>query len=511
MSNQADQPREEAVELDHEAIGFTESLAIGLSSTAPAYSLAAVIGTLTVIVGVQAPAAMLASFVPMFLIAAAFYYLNRADQDAGTVFSWVTRTLGPWVGWIGGWAICTTGILVIGSLADVGARYFYVLVGWDSAAESKWAVIALAVAIIVVMTAICIIGTELSGRLQTVLTLAQVGILVVFALVALGKVYSGDAPEGSSRPQADWLSPFAIDGLSPLVSSLLLGVFIYWGWESAVNLTEETRGSSRVPGLAGVVSTLVLVVTYVLVTTAVIAYAGLELLAEYDDDEGIFGALASDVLGSPWDKLVVLAIVTSAVSSTQTTIIPSSRTSFSMARQSALPAVFASVHPRFRTPWFSTAAIAGARDRVVRPGQRPLGELPLRHALRPVADDRLLLRADGDRLRGLLPARAARLGPEPALHRDRAAHRGGDPDLPLRQGGDRPRGRRELLLRPVGARHGRAPRDRARVLPARGDPPRGLAIGRQRALLRQAAVRDRRARGGRREWRVFGSSAGSTR
>ena len=358
VSNQADQPREEAVELDHEAIGFTESLAIGLSSTAPAYSLAAVIGTLTVIVGVQAPAAMLASFVPMFLIAAAFYYLNRADQDAGTVFSWVTRTLGPWVGWIGGWAICTTGILVIGSLADVGARYFYVLVGWDSAAESKWAVIALAVAIIVVMTAICIIGTELSGRLQTVLTLAQIGILVVFALVALGKVYSGDAPEGSSRPQADWLSPFAIDGLSPLVSSLLLGVFIYWGWESAVNLTEETRGSSRAPGLAAVVSTVVLVVTYVLVTTAVIAYAGLELLAEYDDDEGIFGALATDVLGSPWDKLVVLAIVTSAIASTQTTIIPSSRTSFSMARQSALPALFASVHPRFRTPWFSTAAIA---------------------------------------------------------------------------------------------------------------------------------------------------------
>ena len=95
-----------------------------------------------------------------------------------------------------------------------------------------------------------------------------------------------------------------------------------------------------------------------LVTTAVIAYAGLELLAEYDDDEGIFGALASDVLGSPWDKLVVLAIVTSAISSTQTTIIPSSRTSFSMARQGALPAVFASIHPRFRTPWFSTAAIA---------------------------------------------------------------------------------------------------------------------------------------------------------
>ncbi len=91
--------------LEPNAIGFRESLAVGLASTAPAYSLAAVIGTVTVVVGFQAPGAMLASFVPMFLIAGAFFYMNRADQDAGTTFSWVTRALGPWLGWLGGWAV----------------------------------------------------------------------------------------------------------------------------------------------------------------------------------------------------------------------------------------------------------------------------------------------------------------------------------------------------------------------------------------------------------------------
>ena len=351
-------PEQAPAELDHDAIGFVDALVIGLASTAPAYSLAAIIGTVTVVVGVQAPAALLVSFVPMFLIATAFYYLNKADQDAGTTFSWVTRTLGPFPGWLGGWAVCTTGILVIGSLADVGARYAYLLVGWDSAAASKAAVMTLAIAIIVVMTAICIVGTELSARVQNVMIVGQVGALLIFAGVALGKVYAGDAPEGSTRPDADWFSPFAIDGFSPLVSALLIGVFIYWGWESAVNLTEETRDSSRAPGLAGVISTVLLVVTYVAVATAVVAFGGLERLAEFDDDEGIFSALAGDALGSPWDKLVVLAIVTSAIASTQTTIIPSSRTSFSMARQGALPRVLASIHPRFRTPHLSTAAIA---------------------------------------------------------------------------------------------------------------------------------------------------------
>ena len=92
--------------LEPNAIGFLGGLVIGLASTAPAYSLAAVIGSLVVVVGVQAPAALLASFVPMFLIAGAFFYMNRADPDAGTTFSWVTRALGPWLGWIAGWAVC---------------------------------------------------------------------------------------------------------------------------------------------------------------------------------------------------------------------------------------------------------------------------------------------------------------------------------------------------------------------------------------------------------------------
>ena len=46
-------------------------------------------------------------------------------------------------------------------------------------------------------------------------------------------------------------------------SALLIGVFIYWGWESAVNLTEETTDSARAPGLAAVVQHVILLVTYV--------------------------------------------------------------------------------------------------------------------------------------------------------------------------------------------------------------------------------------------------------
>src|SRR5215211_4927691 len=134
------------------AIGFVDGLAIGLDSTAPAYSLAAVIGVIVIAVGVQAPGVLLLSFVPMFFIAAAFFYMNKAVQDCGTSFAWVTRALGPWWGWLGGWAICTTGVLVVGSLADVAAFYIFDLVGLDGLRDSRPAVVAAAVVLIAVMT-----------------------------------------------------------------------------------------------------------------------------------------------------------------------------------------------------------------------------------------------------------------------------------------------------------------------------------------------------------------------
>jgi amino acid transporter len=353
----ADAPRVSEHGLKQNAIGFTDALVIGLASTAPAYSLAAVIGLIVVAVGVQAPAILLASFIPMFFIAAAFYYMNRADQDCGTTFSWVTRAMGPWWGWMGGWAICTTGILVVGSLADVAARYGFLLVGWDSAAESKGAVTALAVAIIALMTLICVLGTELSARVQNVMIFAQVLALLLFAVVALIKVANGSAPDGSLDPELSWFSPFALEDSGALVTGLLIGVFIYWGWESAVNLTEEVEDSATAPGRAAVLSTVILLVTYLSVAVAVVAFAGLEGVGAFEDDDAILSTLAGDVLGSPWDQLVVLAVLTSALASTQTTILPASRTTLSMARANAMPAALGRIHPRYLTPHTSTIVI----------------------------------------------------------------------------------------------------------------------------------------------------------
>jgi amino acid transporter len=60
------------------------------------------------------------------------------------------------------------------------------------------------------------------------------------------------------------------------------------------------------------------------------------------------------VLGSPLDKILIIAVLTSASASTQTTILPTARTTLSMARFGAIPKIFGRIHPRFLTPDVST-------------------------------------------------------------------------------------------------------------------------------------------------------------
>lgn len=347
---------QESTGLKHDAIGFVNNLVFGLASVAPAFSIAAVIGLVTVAVGVQAPAVLLASFVPMFLVAA-FYYMNRADQDCGTTFAWATRAMGPWLGWLGGWAMGISLVFVVGSLADVAARYTFLFFGLEAAAASTVAVTVLAVLFMVAMTAIAVSGVEPSARFQNILIVMQVGALLLFAVVALVQVYTGNAQATSVRPEASWFSPFAVPDGGALIAGLLIAVFIYWGWEVTLTLNEETEHSSTAPGLAAVVSTVILLITYVSVTTAVVAFGGPETVNNFADDDAILSTLAAGVLGSTWGKLVVLAVMTSGLASSQTVIVSASRTVLSMGRSGALPFKLGEVHPRFRTPHVATIAI----------------------------------------------------------------------------------------------------------------------------------------------------------
>jgi len=337
--------------LKKNAITFASNVVIGVASTAPAYSLAATLGYIALVpgLGLHSPAVVLLAFPPMAFIAAAYYYMNRADPDCGTTFAWMTRSMGPWLGWQGGWAIVVADVLVMPSLASVAGQYTFALFGNTN--PSNLAVMIVGIVWIVLMTAICYIGIELSARTQQFLLGLEFFTLILFSVVALVKVYAGH-PAHSIEPAASWFNPFDISSLNAFVGGILLAVFIYWGWDSGVSVNEETEDSSTAPGRAAIVSTFILLGIYVLVTVAAQAYGGVGNLMNNPED--VLSPLGKGVFGSPLDKLLIISVLTSASASTQTTILPTARTTLSMARWKAIPKQFGNIHPRYLSPGFST-------------------------------------------------------------------------------------------------------------------------------------------------------------
>jgi amino acid transporter len=342
--------------LKHGAIGYLSNLVISIASVAPAYSLASVLGFVVVVngMGVHAPAVMIVSFIPMLLIAAAYYYLNKADPDCGTSFTWVTRAMGPHLGWLTGWAIVAADVVVMATLAYIAGVYTFLLFGLDAAAGNLLDISIVAAVWIIGMTWICYIGIELNAKTQQWLLTIEVLTLAAFSIVALAKVWGGSAPAGHIDPSFSWLNPFAISGTA-LIDGVILGVFIYWGWDSGVCVNEESEDSNTGPGRAAVMSTLLLLLIYLVVSVAAQAYHGVGFLGNNSDD--VLKALGTQVFPSPLDKLLIITVLTSASASTQTTILPTARTTLSMARFGSIPKIFGRIHPRYLTPDVSTIAM----------------------------------------------------------------------------------------------------------------------------------------------------------
>ncbi len=350
------------------ALGLISSTVIGVASTAPAYSLAATLGFVVAAIGLQAPVVTVLAFVPMLFVAWAYKEMNRADPDCGTTFTWGTRAFGPKTGWAGGWAIVAADVLVMASLAQVAGQYVFLLFdanGIGSNASSGW-VLLVGIAWIVAMTAICYVGIEVSANVQKALLGIELTMLVVLSVVALVKVGNGSAPLGHLVPAASWFNPFDIPSASAFINGALLMLFIYWGWDTTVSVNEETSEPETTPGRAAVLSTLILLVTYVLVVLSTESYAGIGTkgigLGNTANQNDVLSVVGHSVFGTSGtgnvlEHLLLLMVLSSAAASTQTTILPTARTTLAMGVYRAIPTAFGRVNRRFLTPGVSTVAM----------------------------------------------------------------------------------------------------------------------------------------------------------
>jgi amino acid transporter len=219
------------------SISFVQSTAIGLASTAPAYSLAATLGFVVALVGPQTLLLVPLAFIPMFFSSWANKEMNRADPDCGTSFTWAARALGPRTGWyLGGWGTIASALLAMASYSQITGQYLFLFVGANGIggdATSIW-VLLVGLAFIGGLSYLCYRGIQVSARIQVALLVLEIVLLMLMSVVALVKYLSGHAPVGHGTFSWSWLNPAHFASPSIFMAGMLLMVFIYWGWDTTV-------------------------------------------------------------------------------------------------------------------------------------------------------------------------------------------------------------------------------------------------------------------------------------
>lgn len=341
------------------SVGLFGAIVIGVSCVAPAYTLTAALGPIVSVVGVHTPAILLIGFLPMLLVAMGYRELNRAVPDNGTSFAWATLAFGPYVGWLAGWGLVASTVLVLSNSAGIAVDFFYLMLAqafsspWiASLSADKYINVATCLAFMGGAAFISYRGMHTTKVVQYLLVGLQIIVMTGFGITALTKAQAGLAFDFTPI-QMDWFNPLTVTSTGAIAAGLSLSIFIFWGWDVTLTMNEETEDAARNPGLAAALTVGVTMLLYVLASVASITFAGIGTagigMGNADVQRNVFLALAPAVFG-PASIAMAVAVLCSSAASLQSTMVSPSRTLLAMSHYGAMPKQFAQISARYRTP-----------------------------------------------------------------------------------------------------------------------------------------------------------------
>ncbi|HXW39356.1 MAG TPA: APC family permease [Acidimicrobiales bacterium] len=359
--------RERAANLKADELNLFDSTAVAISSVAPAYSLATTTVFLFTTVGVAylGPSVLWVSFVPVLFIAYSYFHLNRRDPDCGASYAWLSKFMSPSMGWFNGWVQIATSVIFCVAAPVTAAQntlQFFVDRSWiaSSTATNPWLQAVVAALWLALVTFICIWGIRWTTNFQWIMVIIEYVCVIVFSIWAITKVFVSH-PAGTLSFQWAWLNPLNIKSFGALAAGAALGVFFFWGWDTSVNLNEESKNKSKTPGHAAIISMFFLLVIFTVNVVAVqmwVPSSKITELANANQATTVMTFFAQHAIGQWALYVMLIAVLSSTVGTTQTTLLPAARVTLSMARDRVFPKLFASIEPTRQTPAIGTLVIA---------------------------------------------------------------------------------------------------------------------------------------------------------
>ena len=335
------------------ALSLGDAIVLGLASSAPAQTIAVALPALVAAVGYAGLLPIACAFVPMLGIALAYQRLNRWEQSAGATYTWVSKALHPYLGFVAGWMILLYYTLGTTSTTVPAGTYTLQLIAPDMA-NNKLAAVAVGGLWNLTVTFLLLAGIEFAARFQRVLAVFEYLVLFFFAILGVRALVSGHAAVPVTRA---WFSVSGAGGVKGFVAGILIAVFMYSGWDAAIYVNEETKDKEANPGRAALSSVVILLFVYALIT---FAYQGIVSRSALQNSAGnALAVIAQRLMPGPSSLLLSLVVLLGTVACLQVAIVSSSRLGFAMAKDRVMPPFFRIVHPRTGSPWAVTLFMGG--------------------------------------------------------------------------------------------------------------------------------------------------------
>jgi amino acid transporter len=324
----------------------------GITNVAPSTSIALTLGAIMSATGLASPSVVVIVGLLMLCIAISYHYMNLWQPSAAAQAMWTARAFRPVVGLAVGFAVI---LMTLASNISNITLFGPYLLGIIAPSEQnntilQWICTAAATGLVLF---VAVEGVRRAIRFQTIVVWIEYAIILAFGVALYVAEFTGTA--GTTHPRLSWLLPSTAPSFSALTNGVVLGVFMFGGWEASVYLSEEGTDTRRNPGRAGIISVVFCIVWFIFLTMGIQAIAPVKDLVA--NAGNIIAYSAGVIWPQPWSSLVSLAVLSSVIAVTQSQLQNFSRMSFGLAREGLLPKWLGKLS-RHRTPALALAFAA---------------------------------------------------------------------------------------------------------------------------------------------------------